>query len=259
MQKAPGTVGRSGPTWKLLSDSGPSPRLSKPQFPLRHSGGVELDSWVAWDPSSLPSLQPEGPCSHQSPGFGSQKGLRAQNPRVPRAPRGSGACVLLLARLCRSCFPEVWRPSSGLSGTGTALGAWPRQRVPGWEVRARPPISEDLGGQSWGWRMPLTPDCRQGRVPGGTGWTSRWPPPIPPQQVCSPWASCRSRTGTTAARASCGCRRPPPAQPCDHGRGALTPGRGPGPLSTLSRASPSFCFNLHPLVGNPGPSQAALP
>lgn len=169
MQKAPGTVGRSGPTWKLLSDSGPSPRLSKPQFPLRHSGGVELDSWVAWDPSSLPSLQPEGPCSHQSPGFGSQKGLRAQNPRVPRAPRGSGACVLLLARLCRSCFPEVWRPSSGLSGTGTALGAWPRQRVPGWEVRARPPISEDLGGQSWG-----VEDAPHPRLQAGAGAGRDW-------------------------------------------------------------------------------------
>lgn len=83
----------------------PFPSLSL-SFP---SCTVELESWVPWDPRPLPSLQPEEPCSHQSPGFGSQRGLHAQNPRVPRVPRGLGSKVRFLALLCGSCFSEAWR------------------------------------------------------------------------------------------------------------------------------------------------------
>lgn len=178
------------------------------------------------------------PQTHGSPGF-----LEVRGPKS-----SSWHCCVAAVSLRRG------GPSSDLSGIGTTLWAGPRQRVPGWKVRAWPLISEDLWGQSWG-----VEDAPHPRLQAGAGLSG--PPAGRPP--CLP-SRC-SHLGLLVEAGQVPLKHELDAavgvllqrSPATTG-GGLTPGRGPGPLSPLSLAPPSFRSNLHPLVGNPGPSQTSL-
>lgn len=122
------------------------------------------------------------------------------------------------------CCPPVRQLTP--RGRGAHLGA-PPGGGGGRSVTSARTSSESLG--PWGGAGPFEAPRGRGR-PRDTGWGRGL------SQGCSrrasPWASCRSRTGTTAAPASCGCRRPPPAQPCTDAQahrcagGSLPPAQG---------------------------------